>query len=183
MSAAHNQVRPSDYALLEQKIARATDLAWRLENQARSFYDALAEFVAFIREGQANGPYAWQERILPSTRTLPGWDSVEITWDAANETLHLLISLLGEIHKAAAELYADGPGGNGRRHLQPGTTRVRRLMEAESMVYAMIFEPSPQSVYWVEVNPGNGKLALNAAPVRVGPLIEKYLWHEKSSII
>ncbi|MEZ0395915.1 MAG: helicase C-terminal domain-containing protein [Anaerolineales bacterium] len=182
LSAAHNQVRPSDYALLEQKIARATDLAWRLENQVRSFYDALAEFVAFIREGQANGPYAWQERILPATRTLPGWDSVEITWDAANETLHLLVSLLGEVHKAAAELYADGLEEMEEIISNLGNA-LRRLMEAESMVYAMIFEPNNQYVYWVEVHPNNGKLALNAAPVRVGPLIEKYLWHEKTSII
>jgi DNA polymerase-3 subunit epsilon/ATP-dependent DNA helicase DinG len=35
----------------------------------------------------------------------------------------------------------------------------------------------------VEVNPNNNRLALNAAPIRVGPLVEKYLWHEKRSVI
>jgi len=35
----------------------------------------------------------------------------------------------------------------------------------------------------VEVNPNNNRLALNAAPVRVGPLVEQYLWHEKRSVI
>lgn len=182
LSTAHNQVRPSDYAILEQKAARATDLAWRLENQARSFFEALAEFVAFIREGQASGPYAWQERILPATRTLPGWDSVEITWDAATETLRLLISLLGEIQKDAAALYADGLEEMEDVISNLGNT-LRRLMEAESMIYAMIFEPSHEYVYWVEVGANNGRLALNAAPVRVGPLVEKYLWHEKQSVI
>jgi DNA polymerase-3 subunit epsilon/ATP-dependent DNA helicase DinG len=47
----------------------------------------------------------------------------------------------------------------------------------------MIHEPAPNLVYWIEVNSGNNRLALNAAPLRVGPLIQKYLWHEKSSVI
>ncbi len=51
------------------------------------------------------------------------------------------------------------------------------------MVSSMIFDPVADYVYWVEVNPNNNRLALNAAPIRVGPLVEKYLWHEKRSVI
>jgi DNA polymerase-3 subunit epsilon/ATP-dependent DNA helicase DinG len=47
----------------------------------------------------------------------------------------------------------------------------------------MIFEPAADYVYWVEFNPNNNRMALNAAPVRVGPLVEKYLWHEKRCVI
>ncbi|MBN2388076.1 MAG: DEAD/DEAH box helicase family protein [Anaerolineales bacterium] len=182
LTTAHNQVRPSDFAVLNQNVSRATDLAWRLESQFRSFFEALSEFVDFIREGQQGGQYAWQERILPSTRTLPGWDSVEITWDAAGETLRLLIALLGDIQKGAADLYADGLEALEDTISNLGNS-LRRLMEAESMVNAMIFEPVHDYVYWVEVSPNGGRLALNAAPVRVGPLVEKYLWHEKRCVI
>jgi len=38
-------------------------------------------------------------------------------------------------------------------------------------------------IYWIEVNPNGNKLSLNAAPLRVGQLIEKYLWHEKASVV
>jgi len=44
----------------------------------------------------------------------------------------------------------------------------------------LIFEPASDYVYWVEFNPNNNRLALNAAPVRVGSLVEKYLWHEEA---
>jgi DNA polymerase-3 subunit epsilon/ATP-dependent DNA helicase DinG len=47
----------------------------------------------------------------------------------------------------------------------------------------MIAKPNPGTVYWIEVNPRGERLSLNAAPLQVGPLIEKYLWHEKSSVI
>ncbi len=178
----HNQVRPSDFAVINQKVERATDLVWRLQEQARIFFDSLAEFIAFQREGQPTSTYAYQERILPATRTQPGWDAVEIAWGAAAETLALLVALLGEIQKGATDLYAEGLetledtiGSLGNLY--------RRLTEAESMIGSMIFEPATDYVYWVEVNPNTNRLALNAAPIRVGPLVEKYLWHEKRSVI
>jgi ATP-dependent DNA helicase DinG len=182
LSTAHDKARPSDFALLNQKIERATDLIWRLQEQARLFFDATAEFVAFQREGQPSSTYAYQERILPATRTQPDWDNVEITWSAASETLSLLIALLGEIQKGATELYSGG-----LEALEDVISNLgnlyRRLTEAESMVSSMISEPATDYVYWVEVNPNSNRLALNAAPIRVGPLVEKYLWHEKRSVI
>jgi ATP-dependent DNA helicase DinG len=51
------------------------------------------------------------------------------------------------------------------------------------MVGSLVFEPSVEYVYWVEVSPNNKRLALNAAPIHIGPLVEKYLWHEKRSVI
>ncbi|MDP2994823.1 MAG: helicase C-terminal domain-containing protein [Anaerolineales bacterium] len=182
LAATRNQIRPSDFALLNQKVERATDLIFRLQEQTRLFFDALAEFVAFQREGQPTSSYSYQERILPSTRTQPGWDAVEIAWGAASETLALLIAILGEIQKGAAELFSDGV-----ESLEDVISNLgnlyRRLTEAESMVGSMIFDPAADYVYWVEVNPNNNRMALNAAPIRVGTLVEKYLWHEKRCVI
>jgi DNA polymerase-3 subunit epsilon/ATP-dependent DNA helicase DinG len=182
LATTRDQIRPSDYALLNQKVERATDLVWRLQEQVRIFFDGMGEFVSLQREGQPVSTYAYQERILPATRTQPGWDAVELAWSAAAETLTLLVALLGEIQKGATELYSDGLetlediiGNLGNLY--------RRLTEAESTVGSMIFEPAMDYVYWVEVNPNNNRLALNAAPIRVGPLVEKYLWHEKRSVI
>jgi ATP-dependent DNA helicase DinG len=182
LTTVRNQIRPSDLASMEQKVARATDLAWRLQSQSQVFFQALAEFISFQREGQPSSTYTYQERILSATRTLPGWDAVEIAWDAAAETFRLLLSLLGEIQKGAAELYADGLEDLEEVIGNLGNTN-RRLTEAGNMVGAMMFEPSNEYVYWVEVSPNTNRLALNAAPVHVGPLVEKYLWHEKRSVI
>ena len=182
LTATRNQIRPSDFALLNQKIERATDLIYRLQEQTRIFFDALAEFVAFQREGQPTSSYSYQQRIVPSTRTQPGWDAVEIAWGAASETLVLLITILGEIQKGAAELFSDGV-----ESLEDVISNLgnlyRRLNEAESMVGSMISDPAADYVYWVEVNPNNNRIGLNAAPIRVGTLVEKYLWHEKRCVI
>jgi ATP-dependent DNA helicase DinG len=182
LSATRNQIRPSDFASLNQRVERATDLIFRLQEQTRTFFDALALFISYQREGQPSSSYSYQERILPATHTQPGWDTVEIAWGAASETLALLIGVLGEIQKVAAELFSDGVEALEDVISTLGNL-YRRLTEAESMTGSLIFNPAADYVYWVEINPNNNRMALNAAPIRVGTLVEKYLWHEKRCVI
>src|SRR3990170_3234853 len=175
-------LRPSDFGLLQQKVNRATDMAFRIEQLNRSFFSALSEFAKLHREGQPQSNYAWQARVVPATRTLPYWEEVEIAWDTTDETLRMLLVSLAEIYKATSELYAEG-----HDHLEDLmgdiSNLARRLSEAEMNVSGMISRPNEGTVYWIEVQPNGNRLALNAAPLRVGPLIEKYLWHEKRSVI
>jgi DNA polymerase-3 subunit epsilon/ATP-dependent DNA helicase DinG len=175
-------LRPSEQALLAQQVKRATDMAFRLEQLAREFFVILGEFVAFQREGQPPSNYAWQERILPSTRTLPGWEDVEMAWDQTGETLALLLNTLSELYKEASSLYADGLETI-EDSMSDLSNIYRRLSEAEANIRGMIAEPSEAQIYWIEVKPNNNSLSLNSAPLRVGPLIQKYLWHEKASVI
>jgi len=182
LSETNEALRPSEFGMLQQKVSRATDMAFRLENLNREFFQILGEFVKFQREGQPSSNYAWQARILPATRTLPGWDEVEMIWDQAGETFRLLLTNLGELYKQASSLYAEG-FDEIEDVLSDMTNLYRRMAEAEANVSGMIEKPNPGTVYWIEVNPRGERLSLNAAPLSVGPLIEKHLWNEKSSVI
>lgn len=182
MNETHSVIRPSEAGLLEQRVDRATDMAFRLEQLNREFFNTLGAFAAMQRDDQVQRAYSWQARILPATRSLPGWDQVEITWDAAAQALTGLLQALADIHKAASELYADGHE-NLEDVIGDISNSYRRLSEAEANVSGMIMQPNPEQVYWIEVNPTGNRLSLNAAPLRVGTLIEKYLWHEKGSVI
>jgi ATP-dependent DNA helicase DinG len=182
LGETNESLRPSDFGLVQQKVNRATDMSIRLENLNREFFQVLGEFVKFQREGQPPSNYSWQARILPATRTLPGWDEVEMIWDQTGETFRLLLTNLAELHREAGSLYADGLDQLEDVISDLGNV-YRRLAEAEANVSGMIEKPDPGTVYWIEVNPRGERLSLNAAPLQVGPLIEKYLWNEKSSVI
>jgi predicted DnaQ family exonuclease/DinG family helicase len=182
LTETQEALRPSDFGLLQQKVSRATDMAFRIEQMNREFYNIVGEFARLQREGQAQSNYSWQMRVLPSTRTLPGWDEVEIAWDTTGETFRMLMISLAEIYKGAAELYAEGHE-NLEDVMGDISNLARRLTEAETNITGMISKPNQGMVYWIEVQPNGNRLALNAAPLSVGPLVEKYLWHEKRCVI
>jgi DNA polymerase-3 subunit epsilon/ATP-dependent DNA helicase DinG len=175
-------LQPGDFGVLQWRIARATDLAFRLEQLNREFFLGLGAFVEHQREGERPSNYAWQARILASTRTLPGWDQVEIAWDSARDALGVLSTLLAEVREAASATIAGGQVDLEDLVADLGTLQ-RRLAEAELNMSALISRPAADQVYWIEVRPNGTHLSLNAAPLHVGALIERVLWHEKSSMI
>jgi DNA polymerase-3 subunit epsilon/ATP-dependent DNA helicase DinG len=182
LTETQEALRPSDFGLLQQKVSRATDMAFRIEQMNREFYNIVGEFARLQREGHPQSNYSWQMRVLPATRTLPGWDEVEIAWDTTGETFRMLMIALAEIYKGAAELYAEGYE-NLEDVMADLSNLARRLTEAETNISGMINKPNAGMVYWIEVQPNGNRLSLNAAPLSVASLVEKYLWHEKRAVI
>jgi DNA polymerase-3 subunit epsilon/ATP-dependent DNA helicase DinG len=182
LTESHNALRPSDFGLLQQKSKRATDQAFRLEQLSKQFFSYLSEFIAIQRQGQQQNNYSWQMRITPSARTLQGWDDLEMLWGQISETMTLLLKTLDEIYKAMADLYSEGHD-NLEDVMGNLSTLIRRMTEAEVAASGLMHKPSNELIYWIEVNPRGERLSLNAAPLRVGPLVQKHLWHEKASVI
>jgi len=59
----------------------------------------------------------------------------------------------------------------------------RRFGEVSEQLDALVHQPQANQIYWFEFNPQNNSLAVNIAPLEIGPLMEKHLWHEKQSVI
>lgn len=178
----HNALRPSDFGLLQQKSKRATDQAFRLEQLSKEFFSYLGQFIAAQREGQQQNNYSWQLRVVNATRTLQGWDDLEMLWGQVSETMENLLKTLDENYKALGELYSDGHE-NVEDVMGSFGTLIRRMTEAETAASGMMHNPSNELIYWIEVNPRGERLSLNAAPLRVGPLVQKHLWYEKASVV
>lgn len=175
-------LRPSEFGSLNQQGQRATDLAFRLDHDLNIFLKSIEYFLEDARDGQPVSSYGQQLRILPSTRTLPAWTEVEIAWDTAGETLSLLINLLGDIHKALAE-GLEKISEEVEDTLGNLASIIHKLSEIESYLKSMVVEPDPSFIYWAEIQPNTYRVALQVAPLHIGPMMEKYLWHEKNSVI
>jgi DNA polymerase-3 subunit epsilon/ATP-dependent DNA helicase DinG len=184
LTAAHNAVRPSDFGLLQQKVSRATDSAFRLEQLNREFFNVIGHFMQTERENQqqAQSNYSWTLRVLPATRTLQLWDEVENAWEQTNQTMTILLKEIEEIHKAVADIYSDG-----HEQMEDPLSDIgnffRRFSEAHMNLFGMFSKPNNDQIYWLELQPNGNKITLNAAPLRIGPMIQENLWHQKASVI
>lgn len=182
LSATLGILNPADYATLTQLVEKLTDLSFRFENDIRAFFLSLNEFLVEKRDGKPLGSYSQQERILPATRTLPIWGDVELSWDDTLRVLDPLIEILGKIYQGVSEI-VDHLEEEDHELFSLFSRLYRRFVELKENVDGMVFKPIPHIVYWVEIQPGNSKLSLHAAPIHIGELMNRFLWQEKSSVI
>ncbi|MHB8133284.1 MAG: helicase C-terminal domain-containing protein [Anaerolineaceae bacterium] len=182
LTALRQVAKPSAFAAAQTTIQRITDLAFHLEQEFQIFFNLIEEFLESERDFQPIGNYAQQVRILPATRTVPGWSNVEIQYDGTQETMHSILTLLNEFHHNLSE-YADVDHEDLEESIGSLGTNLQRFTEAATQLNAMILKPDSNFIYWIEKQPDSNRLTLQIAPLHVGNLMEKYLWHEKKSII
>lgn len=175
-------LKPSDLASVVSICQRVTDLAFRLEQNWNSFFDVLNEFLESERGYQPIGMYAQQVRILPETRTIPAWSKVEIQYDQTNETINLLNNLVKEFLKDLADV-AENSAEDVEEAIGSLSFNNQRMTEAAHFLENMLLSPDANYIYWIEQRPDSSGMILQIAPLHVGNLMEKYLWHEKASII
>jgi ATP-dependent DNA helicase DinG len=163
---------------------QADDLASAVEAalvSGRVFFRALDQFV----DGQIDGPpkeYTLQFRIVPAVRTQPGWEDVEETW----ENLRLVLADAARIAGALGEKIrdADDPDGDDGGELSLLFASWGHRMEGTvAAIHQIVAKPDAQMIQWVEIPRDREFRMLFSAPLHVGPLIEKYLWHPKSSVV
>lgn len=175
-------LRPADFALIHRLVQHATDLAFAFENQSRQFFLAIGSFLFEQAEGRDIGPYPYQERILPGTRKQPGWSASETAWEEAHQSLASLLEVLGQLTQTLAGLIEYLPEDGQDLYGFLGNL-YRRLDELQNHLNSIVFKPDLDRIYWAEIQPDGKRISLNAAPLHIGPLMEKHLWHDKSSVI
>lgn len=174
-------LEPGQVAALDQLAKDSTDKAYQFQNSIKNFFISIDVFMEEQREGRQVGSYAHQERIIPATRTQPAWMDVEVAWEEAQGALVSLTKNLEQVGQALSEMSESGL--DEIDDLVSNLNNVyRRLMEYDINLNGLVFEPTPNLIYWAEISPTQKRITLEAAPLHIGELMEKYLWHEKTSI-
>lgn len=182
LAAARRELSPAGIGQVEQAAESAARRASECIALTQGLFAALGAFLASQRDQAEVGPYGQQQRILPSTRTLPDWGPVEVAWENLRGPLGGVLQAVREV----ADVLADLLGGEGSPAEDLALTlraSVRGLEAFFTNLEHMIFEPDNQMIYWADLRPAPGRIALHAAPLRVGPLVDRFLWREKDSVI
>jgi DNA polymerase-3 subunit epsilon/ATP-dependent DNA helicase DinG len=180
--ASNDLLDPGQMAALTALIEEATDKAFHFQNNVKNFFVAIDNFLTEQREGRKLGSYAHQERILSATRTQPAWLDVEMSWEESQLSLTPLLSIIENVGQALVDL-----SESGEEEIEDLLSEIgslyRRLHELYENIEALVFNPHEDMIYWAEIHPQQRQLTLQAAPLHIGHLMEKHIWHEKLSVI
>jgi len=175
-------IPPSDFAALNKYIQQITDLAFQFQTTSQIFFKSIDQFLQEQREGADIGLYAHQERILSATRSQPSWEDVEAAWEDSDLYLRSLLDILVKLIQALGEIKENLPEEEDDLFTNISSL-YRRLYDLQTSLDGMIFNPRKDTIYWFEINPSGKQMSLNAAPLHIGPLMQKYLWHDKATVI
>lgn len=173
---------PNDLVVLLQAVKTAAERAFRFDTGMTQYFKALDFLLEELREGKPLGTYPQKTRILPSTRMIPAWFEVELAWEQAKNELDELLRILKAVRNSVQGV--DGISPEDAEDVLGTLARATQtLTEVGSKLEGLTMSPSEEQIYWVEIDPLQLRLTLQIAPLHIGNLMEKYLWHEKSSVI
>ncbi len=179
---AQRELPPESLPTIQKVVNKIQKLAGDCQELTTDLFFALTTFLEDRREGKPLGPYGQRDRILPSTRTLPHWSEVEVAWESLRTPLKAIHEDLAAIADGLAA-FADQAGSVAEDLAVSMRSHARSMAETRSYLENMIFEPTPNMIFWLEHSHQKASPSLHAAPLEVGPLVEKHLWHQKESVI
>jgi DNA polymerase-3 subunit epsilon/ATP-dependent DNA helicase DinG len=128
------------------------------------------------------GDYDQRLRLTSGLRVQPAWSEVEITWDNLSAQLHRIVGDLEQLCGGLDELEGfDIPDLEGMA--QDCNGYLARLGELREQINGCIAEPMPSAIYWASVSSRDERVVLHAAPLHVGSLVQKHLFHPKEALI
>ncbi len=126
--------------------------------------------------------YAQQARIVDALRRQPGWAEVERCWDNLSHFTSAIADAMVELARGLAELgeyeieqYGDLLAGVG--------AAANHLSQLHKRLHEIVEKPDPNMIYWAEFQPDGQRISLHAAPLDVGPLVQKHLWLTKETVV
>jgi DNA polymerase-3 subunit epsilon/ATP-dependent DNA helicase DinG len=185
ISLGKKTLSPKDHAALYQLTQQIIDRSFKSESRMDEFFRIINLFLERARGGKPIGRYTQQVRIQPETRKQPDWDGVEATWDQARQSLYGLLEDIQRLWESISEIINNDQGDE---HLYEAV--LNDLREASRELYEMyenlddlVFEPNPNMIYWIESPPQNQGIAIQAAPLHIGSLMEQHVWFEKRAVL
>ncbi len=126
--------------------------------------------------------YLAQTRIIESVRSRDSFANVQRAW----ATLLPFFEVLGEaMHRLAVALTRLEPYSlaNYEELVSSTETASRYLDEVQMQLNNFTTTPNANTIYWVSSGQDSDYLAIQSAPLHIGPLVEEFLWHSKQSVV
>ena len=170
------RVRRND---IDQQVEALQDEAKSARGQAAQLFDAVRGFLTTLL-GKL-GEYESHLRLANEVRRHPRWTQVELPW----ENLKLG---LGSLEAGLSRLYSMMDDLPNRRSpdLNACLAEISSLRQQidglRSRIDSIIASPEAGTIYWASAR-AQGGVNLHAAPLRVGQLLDDYLYSQKDCVV
>lgn len=185
---------PSEVGSLNQLVQSMISRSFKTKSRMDEVFQIMQGYLDRSPAAKRNNKYTIQLRFQsPNSpenfsgilRSGSDWDELEVSWDHARQSLYGLLEDIQKLWEAINDLL-----GKNRQEKPQFEAILNDLREASRELYEMyenidnlVFEPDPNMIYWIQSNPQRPAVAIQAAPLHIGELMENHIWFEKRSVI
>jgi len=162
-----------------KNIHTATEV---MEIHISGLFGRLREFFADATGGNRSTDHLNQLRLTTELRAKSSFAQVQGVWNTLKEFFEVIGGAMLRLNEVLARLEP--------YHVPDYDDLVnsiraagRYLDEVMAQLNAFLVTPNGNEVYWINVGQNAAYLSLQSAPLHVGPLVEKYLWKAKESVV
>jgi ATP-dependent DNA helicase DinG len=181
LRSSRGSIPPEYFATLEAFVQMVIEAAAYMTQHVDRFFQLVRRFLEdHVRI--ARNEYTQQIRILNALRSQPAWGEVQGNWENLSkftsgiaEAMTQLAVGLRELEDYSIEEYDDLLSGV--------SAAARHFTQLHERLNEVVVEPDTNFVYWAEFQPDGARMSLHAAPLDVGPLVQRHLWYAKDTIV
>ena len=183
LTALQPKLTDETYEELRTITEKLTNKAEDLTPELKNLFECLRRFMDDLREGKPLTIYGQQQRLATETRSMDGWDEIEIVWSNCETLMRSILKKTNKMAKKIEEALSDDPDEDIDEMNAMFKGLHDQLREIYDTLEALFMNPDPNMIYWIDLSGSNSRLSLCAAPLSVGPMIQDALWNEKDCVI
>lgn len=181
LASLRERIPQKDLNRLADFIKQISEAAGLMVVHVDTLFSSATSFVLENRSGPAT-EFNTQVLITLAQRNRPGFAQLQANWVTLNEFFEVIADAMGQLATALRRL-EKYEITNLDDLLNSATTAQRYFIDLQQHLNAFFLEQDTNAVYWMNLNQAADGVSLHAAPLHVGPLIEKYVWHANDAVI
>ncbi|MEM6526654.1 MAG: helicase C-terminal domain-containing protein [Chloroflexota bacterium] len=128
------------------------------------------------------GDYTVTVRIDEQAREKSSFQKLQQRWEILAQFMEVISEATDELSNVLGKL-SDYNIDNYNDMLRSTQTVARYLEDTRTTLHTLVKAPDANTIYWISVTPDMKRIALNTAPLHVGPVVTENLWNSKRSVI
>jgi DNA polymerase-3 subunit epsilon/ATP-dependent DNA helicase DinG len=173
---------PDVLAPVEDQLLHLREAAGGATQHTGVFFWGMGSFLQEHGGGESR-QYSARILVTQGLRIQPGWEKVEIEWEAVSQRLHSLVTGLKRLEAALSDITDSFDLQDGEDLIMRIRMLRRDIADIRRNADELIFSPSDETIYWAELPVKGDRILLHAAPLQVGPLVQEHIFHQKESVI
>jgi DNA polymerase-3 subunit epsilon/ATP-dependent DNA helicase DinG len=182
LRSAGSHVPDKDLHRLGQFIQNISDATAAMKLHIAALFHSILTYSSEQKTGERSVEHSSQIRITRELRAQADFAQIQGAWQILKEFIEVISSSLRRLTTALARLehYAIP---NYDDLLSGLVAAARYLDEIRVQLTAFTTDPDDNVIYWISLGFNPGQVSIHAAPLHIGPLVERYLWNAKEAVI